>query len=155
MSKHRLMLSAATVALLTGQAFADTTITKATTVPLTTGTLPSGAKGTGSAGNIIVNTGGSIAADNTGAGAITVNSNNYVYNDAQISNKGATTTTGVAGSTTTTTTTTTTSTSDIGASGIRIDMTTNPNVSGLSFANSAATPLPAQAFILMLRLLWI
>src|SRR5208337_4537497 len=72
LSKHRLMLSAATVALLTGQAFADTTITKATTDPLTTGTLPSGAKGTGSAGNIIVSTGGSIAADNTGAGAVTI-----------------------------------------------------------------------------------
>jgi hypothetical protein len=142
------MLSAATVALLTGQAFADTTITKATTVPLTTGTLPSGAKGTGSAGNIIVNTGGSIAADNTGAGAITVNSNNYVYNDALISNKGATTTTGVASSTTTTTTTTTTSTSNIGASGIRIDMTTNPNVSGLSFNNSASTSITGSGIYL-------
>ncbi len=148
MSKHRLMLSAATVALLTGQAFADTTITKSTSVPLTTGTLASGAAGTGSAGNIIISTGGSVAVNNTGAAAITVNSNNYVYNDALISNKGNTTTTGVSNSSTTTNNTTTTSTSDIGASGIRVDMTTNPNVSGLSFTNSASTSITGSGIYL-------
>lgn len=123
MSKRILMLSAATAALLVGQAFADTDITKSTTTALTTGALPSGAFGTGDAGNITVGTGGAISISKGpvtsgtityNTGAITVNSDNFVLNQGNISNSNAAT-----------------------ATGILVDVTKNPNP--ISAANTANT----------------
>ena len=80
------MLSTAAAALLAGQAFADTTIDKSTTAALTTGPLETitsttsstgtaTASGTGNAGNITIQTGGTVAPSIANQGAITVNSN--------------------------------------------------------------------------------
>ncbi len=80
MTKHRLMLSAATAALLVapvlpGSARADTTVTTATKTALSTKTD----------GNILIDTTGSIVIKNAGP-VVTLNSNNSVVNNGSISN---------------------------------------------------------------------
>jgi hypothetical protein len=138
------MLSTAAVALLAGQALADTTIDKATTTPLTTGpletytttgtttttttttttgtttTTSNGNPGTGNAGNITIQSAGTIKINTAGQPVITVNSNSFVSNAGMISN-----------------------TSQSDAAGIRVDMTTNPDpISSSNTANgSNATPI--------------
>jgi hypothetical protein len=79
--KHRLMLSAAATALLSGAAaHADTTISDARTTGVKTSTIKTGGD------NIIIATGGSITVSATGAVA-TIDSNNSITNDGTISNK--------------------------------------------------------------------
>ncbi|HKD46703.1 MAG TPA: hypothetical protein VKB67_03395, partial [Rhizomicrobium sp.] len=77
--KHRLMLSAATAALLaaplTFAAHADTTITSNTKSALSTS----------SAGNITIQAGGGVSIKAAGP-AVTINSNNFVENQGGISN---------------------------------------------------------------------
>ncbi|MDE2112384.1 MAG: autotransporter outer membrane beta-barrel domain-containing protein [Alphaproteobacteria bacterium] len=123
MSKRILMLSAATAALLAGQAFADTDVTKSTSTALTTGTLPTGAFGTGNAGNVTVESGGAISISKgpvtsgtttINTGAITINSDNFVYSLGNITNDKTT-----------------------GAAGILVNMTNNPDP--ISAANTANT----------------
>lgn len=124
------MLSTAAVALLAGHAFADTTIDKSTSTALTTGTLESYTSTTGStttttdsgtanAGNITIQSGGTVSVGLTQQGAITVNTNNFVSNSGVIENKGQ---------------------SD--ASGIRVDMTVNPDpIISTNTANAANATL--------------
>lgn len=143
-SKRRFMLSTAAVALLAGPALADTTIDKSTKTPLTTGALETytdtgtvttttttttttgsttssnGNPGTGQAGNITIQTAGNIAFSTAGQPVITVDSDNFVSNAGTLSNKGQSY-----------------------ATGIRVDMTTNPDpINPANTANGAnATPL--------------
>ena len=122
------MLSVATAALLAGPALADTAITTNTTKALTTGALPTSAVGTGDAGNISINTGGSLVVSTPGsytsgtttlfAGAITVNSNNFVYNVGAITNKDT-----------------------ASSNGILVNMVSNPNLSTATFTNAAGTTI--------------
>lgn len=151
MNKRNLMLSAATAALLTGPAFATTCSTVTTTNPdcVTTGlttALTTGAQwntsaikgvGTAKVGDIYIESTGSVAIKTAGVGAITVDSNSYVYSDGAISNDkvgSATMTSTVSGSTATTTTGY--------ASGILIDVSKNEDLSGASFTTVASTTTP-------------
>ena len=72
MNKHVLMLTAATVALMAGPAFATTTITTKQTSPLKTSTANSGA-----ADDIVIDTGGSVVITDS-VPAITIDSANSV-----------------------------------------------------------------------------
>jgi hypothetical protein len=117
------MLSVATAALLAGPAFADTAISTSTKTALTTGaawTTPTitTAVGTANAGNITIQSGGSVAIGTASVGAITINSNNYLYNIGAISNA---------------------STSN--AVGIMIDVSKNPDLSSASFTNGASATI--------------
>jgi hypothetical protein len=111
------MLSTATVALLAGAAFADTTIDSSKTEPYTTGDLLSGNTGQKNAGNIIVKSGGSISVS-AAQGAVVIDSNNYVLNQATIANK-----------------------DKQGAQGIHVDMSTDRDFSGLTFSNTGGTTI--------------
>ncbi|MDE2184317.1 MAG: autotransporter outer membrane beta-barrel domain-containing protein [Alphaproteobacteria bacterium] len=84
MNKRILMLSSATIALLGSTALADTTISKATSTALTTS----------SAGNVTIDSGGSIAVSSA-SGAIKVDSNSFVSSAGGISNKDNTNATGI------------------------------------------------------------
>jgi len=84
LKKHVLMLTAATAALLSGQALADTTITTAVTT----------AQATSSGGNITIGTTGSIVIT-AGSPALTINSSNSVVNSGAIKNTGTTSAIGV------------------------------------------------------------
>ena len=129
MSKQSLMLSAAVAALLAGPAYATCTsvsgtldcITTSTSTALTTGvpwttTTVTTAVGNATVGSISIQSGSTVAISTTNIGAITINSNNYVYNVGAISNDKQTS-----------------------ATGILIDVSKNPNVSALSFTNAAGT----------------
>ncbi|MGC9952995.1 MAG: autotransporter outer membrane beta-barrel domain-containing protein [Rhizomicrobium sp.] len=122
MSKQILMLSAATAALLAGPAFADTTISSSTSTALTTGaawkTTTITGVGTPNAGNITISTAGSVAIGTASVGAITVDSSNYVYSVGAISNNDVSS-----------------------ASGILIDVSTNPNLSSASFTNAVSATI--------------
>ena len=113
MSKRLLMLSTATAALVTGAAFADTTIDSTSgskTDPYTTGALlVSTDAGTTNAGNIIVKSGYSIGVSGLAQGAVTIDSNSWLLNQGTISNK-----------------------DKDGASAIHVDMSSNPNYTGTS-----------------------
>lgn len=111
------MLSTATVALLAGAALADTTIDSSKSEPYTTGDLLSGNTGQKNAGNITVKTGGSISVS-AAQGAVVIDSNNYVLNQATIANK-----------------------DKQGAEGIHVDMSTDRDFSGLTFNNGSGTAI--------------
>ena len=87
MNKRALMLSAATVALLTGSALADTDVTKQTNSPINTQTD----------GNITIESDGSVVvtANPPTAAAVTINSNAVVNNEGLISYNGVDSATGV------------------------------------------------------------
>lgn len=87
MNKRALMLSAATVALLTGSALADTDVTKQLTSPIDTQTD----------GNITIESDGSVivTANPPTAAAVTINSNAIVNNEGLISYNGVDAATGV------------------------------------------------------------
>ncbi|MDE2265995.1 MAG: autotransporter domain-containing protein [Alphaproteobacteria bacterium] len=139
MSKRILMLSAATAALLAGQAFADTDVTKSTSTALTTGSLPTSAPGTGSAGNVTIESGGAVNVNVAGtytsgtstlnAGAITVNSDSFVWNKGAIANSSSSTPTGILVDMTT------------NPNPLSQGTTVNPNSYGIDFANAATLNL--------------
>jgi hypothetical protein len=81
------MLSAATVALLSGSALADTDITKQVTTPINTATD----------GNITIESDGSVVVTTNPptVAAVTINSNDIVNNEGMISYKGITDAIGV------------------------------------------------------------
>ena len=87
MNKRALMLSAATIALLSGSALADTDITTKITSPINTQTD----------GDITIESNGSviITTSSPTVAAVTVNSNAIVNNEGQISYNGVTDATGV------------------------------------------------------------
>jgi hypothetical protein len=87
LKKRALMLSAATVALLSGSALADTDITKQVTSPINTATD----------GNITIESDGSvvITANSPTVAAVTLNSDAIVNNEGTISYKGVSNATGV------------------------------------------------------------
>jgi hypothetical protein len=87
LNKRALMLSAATVALLSGSALADTDISNKENSPINTATD----------GNITIETNGSvvITANPAVTPAVTINSNAIVDNEGMISYKGITNATGV------------------------------------------------------------
>ena len=116
--KRSLMLSTAAAALLSGAAFADTTIDAAKTEPYTTGALLTSNTGQANAGNITVKSTGSIAVGVASQGAITVNTDNWVLNQGAISNKDKN-----------------------GAHGIHIDLSADRNLSAASFANAASATI--------------
>lgn len=88
LSKRILMLSTAAAALFTSAALADTTITDSKSDPYTTGAfLVSGDKGTEKAGNITIQSGGSVNVSGLTQGAITIDSNNWLLNQGTISAK--------------------------------------------------------------------
>ncbi len=130
MSKRYLMLSAATAALLAGPAYATCTssatldcITSSTSSALTTGpawttSIITTAVGKANVGDVSIQSGGAVSISTANVGAITINSNNYVYNDGNITNKDA-----------------------ASSNGILIDVSKNPSASGLSFANAAGTTI--------------
>ncbi|HUO97874.1 MAG TPA: autotransporter outer membrane beta-barrel domain-containing protein [Rhizomicrobium sp.] len=125
MRKRSLMFSTAAIALLSGAAFADTTISTSTSTALWTGTLPSGATGTGSQGNITVQSAGSIGVAVANQGAITVNSDNWVLNQGAITDK-----------------------DNDGAHGIRVDLSTDRNLSGATFTDVAGDTITGTGIYL-------
>ncbi|MGH6870242.1 MAG: autotransporter domain-containing protein [Rhizomicrobium sp.] len=87
MYKRALLLTAATVALMSGPAMAatdNTDIKTKVTTPVDTATAASGAPG-----NILIDTNGSVVVQSTTA-AVTIDSSNIVTNKASISNTGTT-----------------------------------------------------------------
>ncbi len=142
-SKHSLMLSAAVGALLAGPAFATTAtctpspsttnpdcITTSTTTALTTSTTTSiyiaGSRTTTSGTTTTTTSAGSISVSKADGGAITVNSNSYVYSDGLIKNSDAS-----------------------NASGILVDLSANRDASSFLFTNNSATTTITGAGIYM------
>ncbi len=117
MSKRSLMLSTAAVALLSGMALADTTIDTSQTAPYTTGAKAASDTGTEDAGNVTITSAGSIAVS-TSQAALTVNSSSWVLLQSSITNK-----------------------DNDNASAIRVDMSTNPVLTGASFQNSSGSTI--------------
>jgi hypothetical protein len=111
------MLSTATVALLSSAAYADTTVNTGKTDHYTTGSTYSVSTDTGTkdAGNITIQSGGSISASGNSQAAITINSNNWVLNQGAIANK-----------------------DKDSAHGIRVDLSADRNLSSASFTTTAS-----------------
>jgi len=124
LSKRSLMLSTAAVALLSGVALADTTISTAQTAPYTTGAKATSDTGTENAGNVTITSAGSIAVSTTQS-ALTVNNSSWVLLQSAITNK-----------------------DNDNASGIRVDMSTNPILSGASFQNAAGSTITGSGIYL-------
>ncbi len=138
MSKQSLMLSAAMAALLAGPAYAACTestatlhcVTTSTTTALTTGdpwttSTVTTAVGTPNVGNIDIESGGAVTISTANIGAITVNSNHYVYSNGGITNE-----------------------KQSNASAILIDVSNNPDLSGASFVNAAGTTITGAGIYL-------
>ncbi|MGH6878370.1 MAG: beta strand repeat-containing protein, partial [Rhizomicrobium sp.] len=87
MNKRALMLSAATLALLSGRTLADTDVTTKLTSPINTATD----------GDITIESDGSVivTSSSNGVAAVTINSNNVVINQGQISYSGTSAAVGV------------------------------------------------------------
>lgn len=124
MSKRSLMLSTAAVAVLSGMALANTTIDSSKTESYTTGTKLSGNVGQENAGNVTITSAGSIAVGNT-QGALTIDNNSWALVQGGISNK-----------------------DNDGASAIHVDMSSNPDLSGASFQNTAASTITGTGIYL-------
>ncbi|MDR3528726.1 MAG: autotransporter outer membrane beta-barrel domain-containing protein [Rhizomicrobium sp.] len=124
MSKRSLMLSTAAVALLSGMALADTTISTAQTAPYTTGAKATSDTGTENAGNVTITSAGSIAVSTTQS-ALTVNSSSWVLLQSSITNK-----------------------DNDNASAIRVDMSSNPVLTGASFQNAAGSTITGSGIYL-------
>lgn len=117
LSKRILLLSTAAVALFTNAALADTTISDSKSDPYTTGAfLVSGDKGTEKAGNITVQSGGSVSVSGMTQGAITIDDNSWVLNQGTISAK-----------------------DKDAATAIHVGMSANPNYTGTSFTRTGGT----------------
>lgn len=118
MHKQRLLLSVAAAALFTAPGLADTEISSSTTTALTTGALLSGGSGTANAGNITIDSGDSVAIGKSSIGAITINTNNWVYSNGAVKNTGEST-----------------------AYGLHIDVSSSPTLTGASFTNATSTTI--------------
>lgn len=125
MSKRSLMLSTAAVALLTGMALADTSITDSQSGAYTTGTKLSSNTGTEKAGNVTVKSGGSISVSAASQGALTIDSNHWALIQGSVLNKDAD-----------------------NASAIHVDLSTNPNLAGATFQNTAGTTIVGSGIYL-------
>jgi hypothetical protein len=116
--KQRLLTSVAVAALFAIPGYADTEISSATTTALTTGALLSSGSGTANAGNITIDEDYSVAISKTQIGAITINSDNWLYTDGAVKNTGVST-----------------------AYGLHIDVSENPTLNGASFTNADGTTI--------------
>jgi len=116
--KQRLLLSVAVAALFTAPGLADTEISSSTTTALTTGALLSGGAGTANTGNITIDSGDSVAIGKSSIGAITINTDNWVYSNGAVKNTGEST-----------------------AYGLHIDVSSSPTLSGASFTNAASSTI--------------
>ena len=120
MSKRSLMLSTAAVALFSTAALADTTIDSSETAPYTTGALLTSNTGTANAGNITIQSAGSVAVAQASQGAITIDTNNWLLNQGAISNK-----------------------NNDNAYAIHVDLSQDRDFSGATFTNTAGTTINA------------
>jgi len=120
-----LMLSTAAIAILSGAAYADTTVDSSKTDAYTTGALLTTNTGTPNAGNITVTTAGSIAPSVASQGAITVNTDNWVLIQGTVTNK-----------------------NKDGAHGIHVDLSADRDLSGASFTNLAGTTITGTGIYL-------
>jgi len=134
LNKHSLMLSVAAAALLAAPAYATATcstvttknpdcVTTGVTTALTTGapwtsSVITTAVGTPNVGSVYIGNTGTVIISNASLGAITVDSNNYVYSNGVITNK-----------------------DESSATGILVDMASNRNLSTASFTNAAGTTI--------------
>lgn len=117
LSKRILLLSTAVVALFTNAALADTTISDSKTDPYTTGAfLVSGDKGTEKAGNITIQSGGTVKVSGMTQGAITIDDNHWLLNQGTINAK-----------------------DKDGATAIHVGMSANPDYTGTSFTRTGGT----------------
>jgi len=118
------MFSTAAIALMSGAAYADTTIDSNKTEAYTTGALLSSDTGQANAGNITVKSGNSLSVS-LAQGAITVDSDNWVLNQGTISNKDKS-----------------------GAHGIFVDLSADRDLSTASFTNAASATISGTGIYL-------
>jgi hypothetical protein len=123
--KRRLLTSAAVAALFAHPGYADTTIDSDTTTALTTGALLTTDSGTANAGNITIDSDGSIKISKASIGAITIDTSNYLYSNGTIKNSG-----------------------ESGAYGIEIDTSSAPNLTGASFTNASSATITGAGIYL-------
>lgn len=124
MSKRSLMLSTAAIALFTGSAMADTTIDSSKTEPYTTGALLTGDTGQANAGNVTITSGNGISVS-AAQGALTIDTSSWALIKGSISNK-----------------------DKDSASAIHVDMSSNPDLTGASFQNTAGTTITGTGIYL-------